>query len=48
MPFQIHLEAEEKDYEIRWIIARLAVPYRKETKRCDLCLAEKVMIALED
>ena len=42
------LKRKSVSYDIKWSIAKLALPYRKETKRCDLCLTEKVMIALED
>ena len=42
------LKREGKSYDIDWSIAQLAVPYRRETKRCELCLTEKTLIALQD
>ena len=35
-------------YDIKWSIVQLAVPYKKETKRCELCLTEKTLIAMQD
>jgi len=31
--------------EVKWSIMRRAAPYSNRTKRCDLCLTEKLMIS---
>ena len=36
------------DYSIQWSIQRKATEYQNTTKRCNLCLAEKVEIILAD
>ena len=38
------LKDESKDYALSWDIAVRATPYKCGTRRCDLCLAEKVCI----
>ena len=40
------LKDESKDYALSWDIAVRATPYKCGTRRCDLCLAEKVCIIL--
>ena len=42
------LKRENKPFEISWSIASLATPYKKETKKCQLCLTEKTLIILAD
>ena len=42
------LKRKNIDYDIDWSIVQLAVPYKRETKRCELCLTEKTLIALQD
>ena len=39
------LKDANTEYDIKWSIAKKAAPYRCGTRRCDLCLAEKVTIA---
>ena len=34
--------------EIKWEIAKRSTPYKCGTRRCDLCLSEKLLIALAD
>lgn len=34
------------DYEISWDIAQRAYPYKCGTRRCDICLSEKMVIAM--
>ena len=36
------------DYDLKWRIAKLAPPYSKETRKCQLCLTEKTLILFED
>ena len=38
------LKDENKDYTLSWSIAKRSSPYRLGSKRCDLCLTEKVAI----
>ena len=42
------LKRKTIDYDIDWSIVQLAVPYKRETKRCELCLTEKTLITLQD
>ena len=42
------LKDEKIDYSISWSIKSLAFPYKCGTRRCDLCLSEKMMIARAD
>ena len=37
-------DAGISDYSIRWSISRRAAGYSKSTKKCGLCLAEKLLI----
>ena len=36
------------DANIRWEIAQRAAPYKCGSRRCDLCITEKTIIALAD
>ena len=38
------LKRSKKDYNIEWSIKMKAQPYHPARKKCDLCLAEKVLI----
>ena len=40
-----HLKDKQIDFEIRWEILQRAKAYSNKSKRCNLCLAEKVLIA---
>lgn len=40
-----HLKNKQTDFEIRWEILQRAKAYSNKSKRCNLCLAEKVLIA---
>ena len=42
------LKREEEEHAVKWSIASLAIPYTKETKRCQLCNMEKTLIACQD
>ena len=42
------LKRREEEHEIKWYIASLAIPYTRETKRCQLCNMEKTLIACQD
>ena len=42
------LKKKGLQYKIKWSIIRHAKPYRKGAHYCDLCLSEKVVIALAD
>ena len=42
------LKNQNKRFEIAWSIAALSSPYRAGTRRCDLCLTEKLIIAKAD
>ena len=42
------LKDENKPYSIRWSVVRRAAPYSNISKRCNLCLAEKLEIARAD
>ena len=39
------LKAEGLDHNIKWSIVQKAAPYRCGTRRCDICLSEKAVIA---
>ena len=39
------LQDKGVDYSIKWSIAAHAHPYRRGTRRCDLCITEKTLIA---
>ena len=43
-----NLKNQNKRFEIAWSIAALSSPYRAGTRRCDLCLTEKLIIAKAD
>ena len=40
------LKNEQKPYSIKWQIIRQSVPYQCGTRKCDLCLSEKLEIVL--
>ena len=42
------LKDAELDATIRWEIAQRSVPYQCGSRRCDLCISEKTIIALAD
>ena len=42
------LKDENAPYEVRWDVARRAAPYKCGTRRCDVCLTEKMVIATAD
>ena len=42
------LKDESKSYNISWSIFMYATPYKCGTRRCDLCLTEKYVIARAD
>lgn len=42
------LKRKEQEHEVKWSIASLAIPYTRETKRCQLCNTEKTLIACQD
>ena len=42
------LKDRNQPYEIAWDIERRASPYKCGTRRCDICLSEKMVIALAD
>ena len=42
------LKGESKNYKMRWNIFMYVTPYKCGTKRCDLCLTEKYVIACAD
>ena len=44
----IQLKDESKNYNIRWKIIVHAAPYKYGTRRCDLSLTEKYVIACAD
>ena len=39
------LKENRKNYTMDWLIAMKGHPYICETRKCDLCLCEKLMIA---
>ncbi len=42
------LKDQNKAYEIKWKIEQRASPYKCGTRRCDVCLSEKMVIAMAD
>ena len=48
LKFIWQLKDESKNYNIRWKIFMYATPYKCGTRRCDLCLTEKYVIARAD
>ena len=42
------LKDKSENYTTTWSIQKLAKPYSKETKSCQLCLTEKTLISLAD
>jgi hypothetical protein len=42
------LKDQALEYDIKWNIAQRTVPYKCGTRRCDVCLSEKMMIATAD
>ena len=42
------LRDEGLEGEVRWEIAKRTAPYKCGTRRCDLCITEKMMIATAD
>ena len=42
------LKGKEKSYNIKWLVHKKAAAYQNTTKRCNLCLAEKVAIIKAD
>ena len=42
------LKDEGRSYEVKWDVARKAFPYKCGTRRCDVCLTEKMVIATAD
>ena len=43
-----NLKNQNKQFKIAWSIAATSSPYRAGTRRCDLCLTEKLIIAKAD
>ena len=35
-------------YDIKWSIERRCAPYRSGSRRCDICISEKAVIAMAD
>ena len=46
--FLWQLKRKDEENTVKWSIASLAIPYTKETKRCQLCNMEKTLIACQD
>ena len=42
------LKRRETDYTINWSVAFIASPYSRETRRCQLCIMERTLIAVQD
>ena len=42
------LKEENADYNLQWSIKAYASPYKCGTRKCDLCLTEKLIIARSD
>ena len=42
------LKADRTDYHLKWSIKSYASRYKCRTRRCDLCLTEKMIITLAD
>ena len=43
-----NLKDKNQEYELTWCIAAKASPYMCDTRRCDLCLTEKLLILQAD
>ena len=43
-----NLKDKGEDFTIKWSVAAKAFPYTCGSKRCDLCLTEKLLIAKAD
>ena len=41
-------QAKNTPFKINWSIAASAAPYTSVSKKCDLCLTEKLLIATSD
>ena len=39
------LKDQDQEFQIKWSIVQKAMPYQCGTRRCDICLAEKMVIA---
>ena len=46
--YALDLQDQHLDYKVQWSIAQRAAPYKCGTRRCDVCLSEKMVIALAD
>ena len=46
--FSWELKDKGEDFTIKWSVATKASPYICSSKRCDLCLTEKLLIAKAD
>ena len=42
------LKEENADYNLKWSIKAYSFPYKCGTRKCDLCLTEKMIIARSD
>ena len=42
------LKDEQAKYTLTWDIAQMAAPYKCGTRRCDVCLTEKMIIAMAE
>ena len=42
------LKSENLECDIKWKLVQKAEPYRCDTRRCDICLGEKMVIATAD
>ena len=42
------LKEAGRDYSIKWSIERKCAPYRSGSRRCDICISEKTVIAMAD
>ena len=42
------LKDKNINFTIKWSIAKTPIPYNCGSKRCDLCLTEKLLIATHD
>ena len=42
------LKDQNKQYDIEWSIVQRAAPYKCGTRRCDICISEKTVIATAD
>ena len=43
-----NLTDKGEDFTIKWSVTAKAVPYTRGSKRCNLCLTEKLLIAKAD